>query len=112
MRVCEKHFDESGIFHMNQWLIGGVVLKMPHNVPKLLPDAVPRIFPCPPTYLSSEKRSQARPPTKCRQELSAELETVKAASTLCMSPFDTAAVNNNTVNEHEHTGRIFLVASQ
>lgn len=75
-------------------------------------DAVPRIFHGLAAYLHSAKRCRARPPTKCSWELSAELETVEAASTLCMSPFSIAAMIKDAINEGEHTGRLFLVACE
>ncbi|KAH7984737.1 hypothetical protein HPB52_023695 [Rhipicephalus sanguineus] len=51
VRVCEKHFDESGIVRVHQWLVGGGVVTSQSDVPKLLSDAVQRIFDGLPAYL-------------------------------------------------------------
>lgn len=71
---------------------------MPYDVLKLLPDNESTIFYGLPVYLCSAKWSRAHVPTKRCREPSAELENVKAASTLCIC------------NEGERIGRLFSVA--
>ena len=111
VRVCEKHFDESDIVRVDQWIIGGAVVTSQRDVLKLRPDAVPRIFDGLPAYLSSAKTIQTRLPrqqtrSKRRLEPSPDVETVEAAPTLCTSPSDTATADNNAANEGEHIDRL------
>ncbi|XP_075729099.1 gamma-tubulin complex component 6 isoform X6 [Rhipicephalus microplus] len=80
-RVCEKHFDASDIVRADVCTVNGDIVSLPRERPRLVEDAVPRIFEGLPSYLSKPKqRSRATkgPPLKRPRELSPDCDATVA----------------------------------
>lgn len=56
MRVCEKHFDDSDIIRVDEFVINGEVASLKRDKPLLKPNAVPRKFDGLPAYLTKPKQ--------------------------------------------------------
>nr|XP_037279474.1 uncharacterized protein LOC119172463 isoform X2 [Rhipicephalus microplus] len=85
-RVCEKHFDASDIVRADVCTVNGDIVSLPRERPRLVEDAVPRIFEGLPSYLSKPKqRSRATkgPPLKGRESF---LRIVMRQSRMQTSP--------------------------
>ncbi|XP_077507903.1 52 kDa repressor of the inhibitor of the protein kinase-like [Amblyomma americanum] len=113
VRVCEKHFDASDIVRADQWVVDGVVVTSQCDVPKLSPDAVPRIFEGLPAYLSNPKKRRTHSPrqlkvTERRREPSADLESSGAAATMCSSSTGADATETDAGNESRHACALLL----
>ncbi|KAH9368531.1 hypothetical protein HPB48_021871 [Haemaphysalis longicornis] len=55
VRVCEKHFDASGVVKTDEHIGNGVVVSLQRERPRLWTDAVPRIFDGLQAYLTKAK---------------------------------------------------------
>lgn len=57
--VCVKHFPESSVIKVDKIMVDGVLKEYPREIPKLIENAIPTIFPNLPSYLS-EQQSKVR----------------------------------------------------
>ncbi|XP_049524925.1 uncharacterized protein LOC125946273 [Dermacentor silvarum] len=93
-RVCKKHFDAGDIVRADVCTVNGKVVSLPRDRPKLVEDAIPRIFQGVSVYLSKPKeRSHApkrHPPAKRLRTASSNCAEAEVAAVATANVTDAA----------------------
>lgn len=71
--VCIKHFPESSVIRVDRVMVNGEPREYPREIPKLVENAVPSIFPNLPSYLSEPSSSVKRLSDREQENFDAEI---------------------------------------